>query len=277
MKPKFIIFIAFYICATFHGVAQTYIECVDSADYYIRREMWSDAERMTIAALKQKPALKTNYILWSNLGDIRTALKEYPQALQAFEIALTTVPDKERPRILNNRAFSYLNTGDETHALEDITESLAIDSIQEWPLKMRGMLKLGKANYSDAERDLNSLKRHFPKNASSYMGLGQIEAFKGNSAKAEEYLRKSLELEQNEEAWFYLILLNIESDKLPKAKDDLLVALKRYPRCGNLYLLRGLLHKKNYENDAALIDKKIAQDYGADPHLVERFFPQITK
>lgn len=264
------------LCAV-PGMAQTYAECVDSADYYIKREMWNDAERMTVQALRQKPALKINYILWSNLGDIRTAKGDCQKALQAFDIALTTAPDKEKPRILNNRSYTLLKIGNEDEALDDMSESLALDSVQEWPLKMRGIINLNRRKFGEAEKDFQSLKSHYPRNAAAYTGLGKIEASKGNSDKAIEYLRKSLNLEQEEDTWFYLILINIESDQLPQAKEDLLVALKRYPRSGNLYLLRGMLHKKNYENNEALIDKKIAQDFGADPHLVERFFPSTPK
>lgn len=254
-----------------------YLEYVDSAEYYIRRELWGDAERMTVAALRQKPAQKVNYILWSNLGDIRSAQENYDGALIAFEIALTNAPDSYKARILNNRAYTLLKMSDEDRALSDINESLELDSVQEWPLKMRGVINLNKSRLKEAERDFLSLNRHYPKNSAAYTGLGKIEAYRGESLKAESYFRRSLELEQDEETWFYLILVNIESDRLQQAKEDLLVALKRYPRSGNFYLLRGLLHKKNYENDDALIDKKIAIDFNADPHLVERFFPSQHK
>lgn len=273
---QLLILLSLIVCAL-PGRALTYAECVDSADYYIKREMWNDAERMTVEALRQKPALKINYILWSNLGDIRTAKGNYDEALQAFEIALTTAPDKEKPRILNNRTYTLLNIGNEEEALNNMDESLALDSIQEWPLKMRGIINLNRGNYKQAEIDFRSLLAHFPRNAAAYTGLGKIEASRGNAEKAVEYLRQSLELEQEEETWFYLVLVNIENDKLPQAKEDLLMALKRYPRSGNLYLLRGLIHKKNYENNDALIDKKIALDFGADPHLVERFLPSAQK
>lgn len=262
-------------CAILSGMAQTYIQYVDSADNYIKREKWSDAERMTIAALKTKPASKLNHLLWSNLGDIRTRMEDYDGALQAFEIALTSAPKKEL--ILNNRAYTYLQMGETDKAFADINESLRLDSIQEWPLKMRGIINLGKARYTEAGRDFESLKKHFPTNASAYSGLGKIEAIKGNDKDAISMFEKSIELEQNEDTWFCLILVNIEAGNLPKAKEQLLVALKRYPRCGNLYLLRGVIHKKNFENDEADIDKKIALDYGAEPHLVEQYLPKIRK
>lgn len=262
-------------CAILPGMAQTYIQYVDSADNYIKRENWRDAERMTIAALKTKPANKLNYLLWSNLGDIRTRMEDYDGALQAFEIALASAPKKEL--ILNNRAYTYLQMGAAEKAYDDINESLKLDSVQEWPLNMRGVLNLGKARYTDSEKDFKSLRQHFPANASAYSGLGKLEAIKGNADSAISLFEKSIELEQSDDTWFYLILVNIESGNLPKAKEHLLIALKRYPRCGNLYLLRGLIHKKNFENNEADIDKKIALDYGADPHLVEQYLPKIKK
>lgn len=272
---RYVATLSFLVCAILQGVAQTYIQYVDSADNYIKMENWPEAERMTVAALRAMPANRLNYLLWSNLGDIRTRMEDYDGALQAFEIALANAPDPKV--ILNNRAYTYLQMGDQESALADINTSLQCDSIQEWPVRMRGVLNLGKGKYEEAEKDFQTLKLHFPENPAAYTGLGKIEAVKGNGNEAIKYFEKSLELEQDEETWFYLVMVNIESDDIPKAKDILLTALKRYPRCGNLYLLRGVIHKKNFENEAAEIDKKIALDYGADPHLVERFFPKLKK
>lgn len=263
------------ICAILPGMAQTYIEYVDSADYYIRNERWKDAERATISALRKMPANKLNFLLWSNLGDIRTRLGDYDGALQAFEIGLASNPGSTK--LLCNRAYTLLACGKTDEAIADINEALANDSILEWPLKMRGIISLGKGDYNTAEKDFNTLRRHYPQNADAYSGLGKIEAMKGNTEEAISLLRKSLDLEQNEDTWFYLVLVNIESNRIPAAKEDLFTALKRYPRSGNLYLLRGVIHKKNFENDAAMIDKKIARDYGADPHLIDKFLPEIKQ
>ena len=262
-------------CAFLNGKAQSYMQYVDSADNYIKHQNWKEAERMTIKALRTLPANKLNYLLWSNLGDIRTRLEDYDGALQAFEIALTSAPKKNI--ILNNRAYTYLQMKENEKAMEDIDASLALDSVQEWPLMIRGTLELALSRYDAAEKDFNSLRSHFPDNAQAYSGLGKIAAFKGNLQEAIPLFEKSIELEQIDDTWFYLILSYIEIDKVPKAKELLLDALKRYPRCGNLYLLRGVIHKKNYENESAQIDRKIALDYGADVHMVDNYLPKIAK
>lgn len=261
----------FVACISFGANAQTYMEYVDSADNYIKRERWADAERATVAALQLKPANKLNFHLWSNLGDIRTRLGDYDGALQAFDIALASRP--ESPKVLCGRAYTYLEMGEKAKAMSDIDKAIEKDSTLAWPMRMRGTLLIGEGKYDEAERDFMRLKEVHPDDAGAFKGLGKIEAARGNSAKAIEYLRKSLEREKDDDTWFYLIMVLIEDDKLREAKEDLLVALKRYPRNGNLYLLRGVIHKKNYENEQAEIDKKIALEYGADPHLVENYFP----
>lgn len=272
---KFIAIISFVVCVILPGMAQTYIQYVDSADFYIKREMWNDAERVTIAAIKLTPANKLNKYLWSNLGDIRTNLEDYPGALQAFEIGLAS--DPKSTAILTKRAYTYLKMNKQQEAISDINNALAIDSIMEWPLRMRAILLFSKGDYANAEKDYRSLVAHHPQNPDGYLGLGKIEAMKGDHKKSLELLKKSLDLRQDEETWFYIIMVNIEANDIANAKDELFTALKRYPRSGNLYLLRGVIHKLNYENDLAEMDKKIAVDYGADPLLVEKYFPKIRK
>lgn len=255
--------------------AQTYIQYVDSADYYIRREMWNDAEQMTIKALRTMPANKLNYLLWSNLGEIRNHQGDNEGAIQAFDIALASQP--ENASILAKRAYVYLSAKDMENALADINLSLKLDSVQEWPLQTRGNLMLNNGKYNEAEKDFNSLRHLFPKNAEANTGLGKIASARGENKKAEEFFRRSVELEDTEEARFLLVLLLINNGEVPKAKEELLTALKRYPRSGDLYLLRGVIHKINYENESAMLDRKIALDYGASPSLVNQLLPLIKK
>ncbi len=49
-----------------------YIQLADSADYFIKKQNWSEAEKYTLAALRNRPADKLNYLLWSNIGQILT-------------------------------------------------------------------------------------------------------------------------------------------------------------------------------------------------------------
>lgn len=255
--------------------AQTYIQYVDSADFYIKREVWNKAEEMTIKALKSMPANKLNYLLWSNLGDIRSRQGDNDGALQAFDIALTTNP--ENASILAKRAYVYISRQDIGNALSDINSSLEIDSVQEWPLQTRANILMNEGKYAEAEKDFMSLGNHFPDNPEAYTGLGKIASARGDAKNAEKYFRRAIEAKDTEEARFLLILLLINNSEVPKAKEELLVALKRYPRSGNLYLLRGVIHKINFENESAMLDRKIALDYGASSELVKRLLPAVRQ
>lgn len=255
--------------------AQTYIQYVDSADFYIKREVWNKAEEMTIKALKSMPANKLNYLLWSNLGDIRSRQGDNDGALQAFDIALTTNP--ENASILAKRAYVYISRQDIGNALSDINSSLEIDSVQEWPLQTRANILMNEGKYVEAEKDFMSLGNHFPDNPEAYTGLGKIASARGDAKNAEKYFRRAIEAKDTEEARFLLILLLINNSEVPKAKEELLVALKRYPRSGNLYLLRGVIHKINFENESAMLDRKIALDYGASSELVKRLLPAVRQ
>lgn len=255
--------------------AQTYIQYVDSADYYIKREVWNKAEEMTIKALKSMPANKLNYLLLSNLGDIRSRQGDNDGALQAFDIALTTNP--ENASILAKRAYVHISRQDIGNALSDINSSLEIDSVQEWPLQTRANILMNEGKYAEAEKDFMSLGNHFPDNPEAYTGLGKIASARGDAKNAEKYFRRAIEAKDTEEARFLLILLLINNSEIPKAKEELLVALKRYPRSGNLYLLRGVIHKINFENESAMLDRKIALDYGASSELVKRLLPAVRQ
>lgn len=269
------IIITFSMISCLQTTAQTYIQYVDSADYYIRRELWNQAEDMTIKALKTMPANKLNYLLWSNLGDIRSRKGDNDGALQAFDIALAS--SENNATILAKRAYVYLSKNDIENALIDINRSLQIDSVQEWPLQARASIRLNNGKYEEATSDFKSLHRHFPNNYEAYTGLGKIASARGDVKEAENCFRRSIALKDSEEARFLLILLLINNDKVSEAKEELLVSLKRYPRAGNLYLLRGVIHKINFENESAMIDRKIALDYGASPELVKQMLPIIKK
>lgn len=71
------------VCALSSGaqtLTATYIELADSADVYMKNERWGDAERVIVNALRHEPANKSNYMLWSNLGTVRTNMGDYDGA-----------------------------------------------------------------------------------------------------------------------------------------------------------------------------------------------------
>ena len=256
------------------GHGSNYMACVDSADYYIKKEIWPQAEFFTLKALKTEPGNSANWLLWSNLGEIRMRLGNYDEAIDAFDVALNRAP-KARA-VLSNRATALIELGRDDEAISDLSRIIESDSVSQWALAMRGMLLTGKGELNAAERDFNTLHRNYPKDAGALKGLARIAGLQGDADKAVNFYRDALAIEPDEESWFYLVTILGNNGKLQEAGESLREAMKQFPRHGNFFLLRGWLHKLSYENDSAEIDRKLAIEYGADPNLIESYYRSVA-
>lgn len=252
-----------------------YIALSDSAENYIKKERWADAERTLVEALRLEPANFLNSMLLSNLGVVRTNMGRNEEALEAFSLGLSIAPRSSTIR--SNRARTYLAMGDYDHALSDLDKSLDIDSLQPWAMKMRGFLLLRNNDLKLARRDFNFLMEKFPEEAGAFSGLAQIAESEGNYSEALSFFNRALELEEDPVTRFSRILLKINMQNYSAASEDISEAIKEYPEIADFYLARGFLHKLNYRNEEAEIDKKIAIDKGADPQLVDKFFPKTGR
>lgn len=243
-------------------------ELADSADFYMKRGRWNDAERVIVTALKHEPANPSNWLLWSNLGVVRTNREDFNGALQAYEIGLTAAP--KSIVLLSNRAWTLLTMGNEADALADLDDTLSVDSLQSWPLKMRGLLYLGKGKYREARRDLSAASRINERDATVFAALADTDAALGLPDDAIADYEKSLSLEQNPEVLFRLLLLMSSNDNLfRKAEERTTDALHKWPTYGEFHLIKALLLKKKYQNDQAEQEKKLAIKYGVNPSLID--------
>ncbi len=245
----------------------TYMELADSAEYSIRSERWADAEQFLKRALRLQPAYKGNSMLLSNLGVVQTHLGKYGEALQSYDVGLAI--GRDSVAILNNRAYTYLTMGDDESALSDLELSLSLDSIQEWPLKMSGLMWMKRSEAVKARPFFEALVRSYPDNASGPSGMGAVESAVGNYAEALVWYDKALAIAPSEEDWFYKVLLKCRLGKDSEAYDDIREALMLFPRSGNLYALQAYILKSRYQYAEAEQAKKIALDNGAEPQIVE--------
>lgn len=276
------LFLSFLLLSFFYSEcpAQTssdllFEQYVDSAEYYSSQKLWKDAERMTINALQLKPAQKSNWLLWGNLGLIRQHRDNVDGALEAYNVGLNLNPDSYKLRL--ERASLFIHNDMKQEAIEDLNIILNNDSTVEIPRMMRGLLLLDKGELFEAENDFNVLKRQYPDNSNAYIGLASIMENRNKPQEAIEYYTKAIELNPEEYVYFNLIKLLIDMDKLPEATEKLREAMKQHPRNGNLYVLRFLLHKLSFQNDEADLALKLAKEFGADPELIEKTFQKFKK
>lgn len=257
-------------CSSLFATSPQYIALADSADNYIKAENWDMAEKTILSALRLEPGNFSNSLLLSNLGVIQTRRGCPEDALESFRLALSIAPSSSVA--YSNRARTYLQLGRYDDALADINSTLSIDSVQEWPLQMRGFLLLNN-DPQKAKEDFSLLSKLYPNNPLAKTGLAAVAEKEGNYEEAIKLYDAAIALNDDPDVRFSRILLKINNDKYSDASEDISESLALYPNEGQLYLLRGYLHKLNYRYEEASIDKKIALDKGADKQLVEQFIP----
>ena len=87
-------------------------------------------------------------MLFSNLGLAAGMEGKIGEAMECFDIALSRAP-KSIP-VLTSKAKIQIKASDTVGAMETIDAILAIDSLSEWPLQTRGLLRMSRGEYKDA-------------------------------------------------------------------------------------------------------------------------------
>lgn len=254
-----------------------YLQLTDSAQFFIGKEDWSEAARCTREALRLEPANIGNVMLFNNLGLASGMEGKIGEAMECFEIALSRAP-KSIP-VLTSKAKIQIKASDTAGAIETLNTILSIDSLAEWPMQTRGLLRMREADYKGAYDDFSSLAKHFPDNTWGPGGLAKCMEIQGYLAEAAGYYADAIKRTQPDDedrVEFQLGLIeNLgHMGKLAEALETAKEAIKEHPHEGRLYLLRGWIKKLLLIYREAESDKKLAIDYGVDSQIVERFFPQ---
>ena len=266
------------VCALTSGaqtLTATYIELADSADVYMKHEQWSDAERVIVKALRHEPANKSNYLLWSNLGTVRTNMGDHDGALQAFDIGLSSAPNSTT--LLSNRARTLIAKGENSMALTDLNKALELDSTLQWPRKMRGIIRAATGNLDGAAADLESYTDRFGKDAAISETLGDIALRGDRKDEALSRYKEAYGLEKEETLLLKLLLTALETDRLEEYEEMLNTGISDHPRYGNLYLVRARLKKNRYQTSDMELDLKRAMELGADENLYDTLIGTPSK
>ena len=275
-KLILVLFLSLFGCLWCYPTTDRYYELADSADYYITKEKWDEAQNKIIEAMRLQPANFNNSLLFSNLGLVQLQKKEYENAIQSFTLGLSIAPSSVT--LLNNRAKAYLLNEQIKEALSDLNKSLSLDSIQEWPLQTLGFITFQMGEISKAEQIFKNLTVKFPGNSMAHSGLAYIYEKKGDYYTALSEYEKSISINpSDEETICSKIFLLIEMGKYEEARKEINQYIFEYPDNALLYLQRGYLHKLNYRLEEAKADKKLAIEKGLDPLYVEKFIPDTSR
>ena len=254
-----------------------YLQLADSAQFFIGKENWSEAARCTREALRIDPGNVGNVMLFNNLGLAAGMEGKIGEAMQSFDIALSRAP-KSIP-VLTSKAKIQIKASDTEGAMETLDSILELDSISEWPLQTRGLLRMRKGNYKGAFDDFMKLNKHYPDNTWGPGGLAKSMELQGHLSEAAGYYADAIsrtKADDEDRVEFQLGLIeNLgHTGKLTEALEAAKGAIHEHPHDGRLYLLRGWIKKLLLIYREAEADKKLAIDYGVDYQTVERFFPE---
>ena len=257
-------------------VSERYLQLADSARYYIFKEQWGEAARCTREALRLEPGNVGNVMLFSNLGLATGMEGKYGEAMQCFEIALSRAP-RSIP-VLTAKAKIQVMSSDEDGAMETLDTILSIDSVAEWPLQTRGLLRLKAKDFRGAARDFLTVTRNYKENTWGPGGMAKCMEVQGYLSEAAGYYQDAInrcKTGDEDKVEFQLGLIeNLGyTGKIQEGLDAAKEAIRENPHDGRLYLLRGWLKKKIFLTREAEADKKLAIDYGVDPQTIARFMP----
>lgn len=267
----FLLFWQVLLPETLSASSDRYLALSDSADYYIGQENWQRAESFIIEALRLEPANFSNSLLFSNLGVIRTNQGKFPEALDAFNLGLNIAPSSTI--LLNNRARTYIFTGEKEKALDDIIKSLSIDSLQPRQLMIKGNLLIEMGKYDEAKIDFENLIQNFRGEVGGYAGLGRLAEKKGDFDSAIDFYEKELTINENQDILSAVILLLIDSENYRKAMQEINKGLEKFPENPDFHIWKGHLLQKSFLRDEALEERNKALSKGADPELIDYYIP----
>ena len=253
------------------GYAGSYEAFVDSAEQQASGGRFAEAAEYYRKALRENPGSPLNSKLLANLGMCLSETGQYDDAIEALDVALVREP--ESVPILSARAKVLFLAGRHDDARADLDKALSQDSLAFTPLLMRGRLLLMQGHPEKGLEDFKMLLRHYPDTPAAAAGAaGCLEAMREPVA-ASDYYRQALSKEQNPEWYQGLIGALINSNQIDEAESEAVIAIEKYPRVAQMYLLRGVIHLVRNRSAEAIADKKIAIGLGIPPETADLLIP----
>lgn len=246
-----------------------YYNLIDSAQFYIKKKDWSKAENFIRDAIATEPSNGNTSLLLSNLATLQRHQGKLNDALKNYNMALDMTPNAVT--LLMNRASLLVELDSLDLASADYERAIKLDPLQEEARYNHGLIALERRDITAANEDFEEMLRYNPNSLLAHEGLGLVHKATGNYTKAISYLSDVIKKSPSitllgNRAECYLMTRHLN-----EASDDINNALQIDSNDGYLYLLRALLNKMRYENQASERDVKLAIDHGIDPTIAREF------
>lgn len=253
------------------SAATKYETYIDSAEYYAGKEQFSKAAEYYRMALRSNPASPLNSMVFANLGLCLTETGNYSDAIEAYDVALVKSP--RSAVILTNRAKTLILASKPSEALESLERAIEIEPADINARRLHGQLLLMDNRPNEALDDFKTVLDQTADDPSSIDGAARCHALLGNHQEAARLYRRRIEVLDEPESHIGLITALINDSQLDEADQCVYNAIDLYPRNGELYLLRGIIHNLHYRTKEAITDRKTAITLGVPSEIANRAIP----
>lgn len=252
-----------------------YLLMADSADTFVKKEKWSDAERIMEKMLRCEPGNSMNTMVITNLAKVKFMLEKFGEAAALADIALAKA---ENSTMLHNLKAKALIADNRTAEGErELELSLECDSLQKWPNLAVGAIAVSKG---DVEKGKGFLKRAYllnPAEPESALPYAEVCVISGNTDEAIGIFENFKLDELGTEGVSRYIQSLLQRGNHEKVNNVIRDALDIFPTDGNLYVLRAVIYNLNHQKSDVEIALKLAKKYNADPQFIEFYFPKKGK
>lgn len=237
-----------------------YYEYVDSAEYQISQNNFSDAEKYIVEALKLDPTNYNNALLISNLATIQRIQGKYSEAIKNYSLAINMLP--KAVTFINNRGLLYLELDSVALADSDFDRVLSLEPKNVQARFHKILIKIRQNKLDEAKRDLDDLDVIAPKSDEYFEA--QARWLQAKQKFSDAILAYSALLKKNKNIDWYICRAEcyLARKNYNAALEDIAVALEEEPENGYLYLLKARIKKDQYENADSEKLLKLAERYG---------------
>lgn len=237
-----------------------YYEYVDSAEYQISQNNFSDAEKYIVEALKLDPTNYNNALLISNLATIQRIQGKYSEAIKNYSLAINMLP--KAVTFINNRGLLYLELDSVALADSDFDRVLSLEPKNVQARFHKILIKIRQNKLDEAKRDLDDLDVIAPKSDEYFEA--QARWLQAKQKFSDAILAYSALLKKNKNIDWYICRAEcyLARKNYNAALEDIAVALEEEPKNGYLYLLKARIKKDQYENADSEKLLKLAERYG---------------
>ncbi len=165
-------------------------------------------------------------------------------SLDSASIEQITEEIRKNPKnakLFAKRAEAYSVEGNIEEAINDMNIAIKLDSINADYYIRLSELYIGSAKSKEAKTTLEKCLETCPQNIDATLKLAELYLFVEDYKNSAQYLMKAENIEQqNPKIYFLKAMINRQMGEIPKAIDNLRIAVEKNPEYYDAYILLGL-------------------------------------